>query len=728
MNIIFFILIGTALVNALLFILIYTKNRKNESNFSFALVILGIALWSATNAICLKVTTVESAIFWSQLSYFSGVLISSAFLYFSIVFPPRATSNSKNLVFGNYYKLYLAFLAPLISLIIFVPDFTIQDVNLDPWKIITGPGLYFFALYFFLTTLFAFINLVKKYLVSEGNEKLQLKYLFLGLVITSLFGGTFNLIFPLFGDYRFVWMGPFFALFTVGFVFYAIVKHRLMDIRVAVGKTVIYVSSFLFIALFSYVIFFLLLPLDINPRYKIMTVALLSALVFNPALHLFERMASRYLYYSFYFTEKTLRELGEKLTEILDIRELTDLITSTLMDTLKTERAVILIRDENTGKFDIAKNIGFKEENGISLVQDNFLTEWLKKNKKPLVYEELSLLLEEAQDRRRKKKIEDLLENMRKIEANICLPLIFRDKIVGIIVLGEKRSGDPYFKQDIELLNNLSHQVSVAVENARLYLEVQDLSQNLEKKVESQVKELKRAYRKLQRIDKTKTEFMSIVSHQLRTPLSIIKGHLSMLNEGVYDDDEEKKKKVINNVYQANERLIALVNDVLNISRIQSGRVEINKEEKDVVELVRDMTEKMNPSAEEKGIDLVFHEPQEEFPLLNIDASKIENVLINLIDNAIKYTEEGSVELRLERKEESVIIRIDDTGEGMSREELDKLFETFSRGSAGKKHWIQGSGLGLYIARQFVEMHDGKVWAESEGKGKGSTFYIELPL
>jgi len=136
----------------------------------------------------------------------------------------------------------------------------------------------------------------------------------------------------------------------------------------------------------------------------------------------------------------------------------------------------------------------------------------------------------------------------------------------------------------------------------------------------------------------------------------------------------------------------------------------------------------MSPSADEKGIDLVFHEPKESLPETEIDISKIENALLNLIDNAIKYTNEGAVEVFLEREDDYVVIKIKDSGEGMDKDELEKLFETFSRGGAGKKNWIQGAGLGLYIARQFVEMHGGKVWAESEGKNKGSQFYMKLPL
>jgi signal transduction histidine kinase len=246
--------------------------------------------------------------------------------------------------------------------------------------------------------------------------------------------------------------------------------------------------------------------------------------------------------------------------------------------------------------------------------------------------------------------------------------------------------------------------------------------------IEKLAARVEKANERLRKVDKIKTEFMSIVSHQLRTPLSIVKGHLSMIQEGLYDKEPEKKAKILNDVYEANERLIGLVNDVLNASRIQSGRVEISKEKADITKVIKDVVEKLMPSAKEKGLKMIFHEPEKQIPKINIDVSKVENILINFIDNAIKYTNDGSVEVYLHQEEDGVVISIKDTGDGMNQEELEKLFETFSRGGAGKKYWIQGAGLGLYIARRFVEMHGGKTWAESEGKGKGSSFYIKLPI
>jgi signal transduction histidine kinase len=231
----------------------------------------------------------------------------------------------------------------------------------------------------------------------------------------------------------------------------------------------------------------------------------------------------------------------------------------------------------------------------------------------------------------------------------------------------------------------------------------------------------------LERISRAKTEFISITSHQLRTPLTVIKGYLSMILEGVYGEVSEKLKKVLDNIYLANERLIKLVNSFLNISRIELGKIELEFQETDIAELTESVVKEMESSAKEKNLYLKFEKPKE-LPKIFVDKEKIREVILNLIDNAIKYTQKGGVEIKLQMVNDRLRILVSDTGEGFTKEEKEKLFESFSRGSAGEKYWVEGAGVGLYIAKRIVELHQGKIWAESEGKGKGSTFFVELPL
>jgi signal transduction histidine kinase len=231
----------------------------------------------------------------------------------------------------------------------------------------------------------------------------------------------------------------------------------------------------------------------------------------------------------------------------------------------------------------------------------------------------------------------------------------------------------------------------------------------------------------VERISQAKSEFISIASHQLRTPLSAIKGYLSMILEGSYGKLPEKVKKPMENVFVSNERLIKLVNDILSVSKIEAGEMEMNWKKEDLREIIKEVISELSIKAKEKNLYLNFEEPKE-FPKILLDREKIRQVILNLVDNAIRYTQKGGVTVKLQIANGRLQIVVSDTGEGLTKEEKEKLFERFSRGTAGTKFWTEGAGLGLYIARRFVEMHKGKIWAESEGRGRGSTFYVELPM
>jgi len=317
---------------------------------------------------------------------------------------------------------------------------------------------------------------------------------------------------------------------------------------------------------------------------------------------------------------------------------------------------------------------------------------------------------------------------MKTIEAALCLPLLMKEKIIGMIVLGNKVSGDPYSEQDIELLTTLSNQASIALQNAKLFSGVRNFNLELERQVGKRTKELSDAYNELKKLDKAKSEFLSIASHQLRTPLTAIKGYISMIIEKTYGEPPEKMKTPLGNIYLSNERLIKLVNSLLDVSRIEAGRLETKFERLSLADVISSVIEELKNVAREKGLYLKLEKPTKLIPEILIDQQKARQIILNLIENAIRYTEKGGVTIKLDVERSKIKIIVSDTGEGMTKEEISHLFESFSRGSAGTRFWTEGAGLGLYVAKKFVEMHNGKIWAESPGRGKGSTFYIELKI
>jgi signal transduction histidine kinase len=240
--------------------------------------------------------------------------------------------------------------------------------------------------------------------------------------------------------------------------------------------------------------------------------------------------------------------------------------------------------------------------------------------------------------------------------------------------------------------------------------------------------ELEKAYFELEKLDKAKSEFISIASHQLRTPLTAIKGYISMMIEGSYGKISGLLKGKLTNVAESTERLIRLINSLLSVSRIESGKIEYNFEKNSLEHVIQGVIDILTLEARRKKIVLKWEKPEKPLPELLIDSDKIKDVILNLVDNAIKYTQEGSIHIKSQIKENFILTTITDTGSGMTEEEKEKLFQSFSRGTAGNEYYTEGSGLGLYIAKKFVEKHNGKIWVESEGRGKGSTFYMELPV
>ncbi len=241
-------------------------------------------------------------------------------------------------------------------------------------------------------------------------------------------------------------------------------------------------------------------------------------------------------------------------------------------------------------------------------------------------------------------------------------------------------------------------------------------------------KDLKKANIELKKLDQTKSEFLSIASHQLRTPLTVIKGYSSMILEGDYGKVPDKMKAIIDRIFQSSNRLVSMVEDFLNISRIEMGRMKYDIVQFDLKETTENIVKDFNINNKKaRVLELDFSAENEEFDIKG-DQNKIRQVISNMIDNALKYTENGFVKVNLSHSDlGKVLIKIQDSGAGIAKESLKEIFGKFNRAQQISKEHVDGSGLGLYVAKRIVNDHHGKIWAESEGRGKGSTFFMELP-
>lgn len=262
------------------------------------------------------------------------------------------------------------------------------------------------------------------------------------------------------------------------------------------------------------------------------------------------------------------------------------------------------------------------------------------------------------------------------------------------------------------------------------YFLIRSVQQEVKRKEELQEisDRLAVANAELHRLDVAKSEFISIASHQLRTPLTAIKGFVSLLLEGAYGKVEPAVGDTLNKVYLANARLMNLVENLLNISRIEAGRIQYQFAPTKIEDLLNELRDLFLLATHEKGLDLRFNFPTQPLPILSVDGAKIREVISNVIDNAIKYTEKGGISVTAKADATKVIITVEDTGVGIDPDDLPHLFKKFERGKNAAQVNVSSTGLGLYVGKSFIEAHGGTIRAESKGKGKGAQFVLELPI
>lgn len=739
MNFYAFIALINALTSSILGLFVLFKNRKSNINRSFFFFCIAVAAWSYAYLFWQIATTETAALFWTRALMAGAIFIPASYLHFVVSFLNLAKEKRK-LVISGYVLSFIFFLFNFTPL--FVKG-VLPRLSFPYWP---QPGITFhpFLLLFFGCVIYSWYLMLKAHRESTGIMRVQVRYVFIGTLIGFLGGSTnyflwYNIPVPPFGN--------FLVVTYVVATAYAIVKYRLMDIRVAIGKGAVYLFSFATVIglglLAMYLNSFFGQPL--HAAFVGVLILVLGILLFQPIFRFYSKLAAKYLYHTFYSYQQVLADLGEKSTSILDLKKLSSILTKTLVETMKLDKTAILLRAPKTGAYKIQNILGFREENGLSLVRDNFLTLWLEKTKKPLVFEELNLAIRDARDEKERANLEKLQANMQRIEANLCLPFFIKEKITGIIILGKKLNQEPYSLQDMELLTALSNQAAIALENSRLYAEVEDLSKNLEQRVKEQVKNI-------EALSEMKSEFLKVVSHQLRTPASIIKGMASMIVEG--SAKGKKKEEFIKKLYLSSERLITILDDILVSQRLVGKTETLNLEPLQVEEIIEKAVNQFRTRAEMRGLELSFKKPEKPLSKSLVDQEMLERAIARFIDNAILYTPapgleetgqvpKGKIEVSLSPKKEKekprsretslrgrdfIEIKVKDSGIGLDEKDKKLLFKLFSRGQRAISLHPNGSGLGLFIANEIIKAHQGEIKAESKGRGKGTTFTITLPV
>ena len=311
----------------------------------------------------------------------------------------------------------------------------------------------------------------------------------------------------------------------------------------------------------------------------------------------------------------------------------------------------------------------------------------------------------------------DRIQKSLGIQTIVGVPVFSEARIIGVIQFYLPVKREKISSLDIEIMTALTNQVGIVSRNLKLYNTLQDANA-----------ELQDANTRLRELDKAKSEFLSIASHQLRTPISAIKGYLSMMIDGDFGPLPDKITDVIKNLFESSARLARLINIFLNVSRIESGRLKLDKKPIQINEMIDSVIVELINQAKQKGVTLEYKKKKKEPPLIMADADKLREVVLNLVDNAIKYTPEGSIVVTVDADDKELNFKVTDTGIGIKKDEVKTLFRKFVRGSGVAQIHTGGSGLGLFIAQKIIKEHNGHVWAESEGPGKGSVFQFTLPV
>jgi len=262
-----------------------------------------------------------------------------------------------------------------------------------------------------------------------------------------------------------------------------------------------------------------------------------------------------------------------------------------------------------------------------------------------------------------------------------------------------------------DLITRLVEVVGISIDNALLYQKIQEANQRLEQ------------------LDKLKDEFVSLASHELRTPMTAIKSYIWLVLQQGATTLTDKQKEYLQNTYVSTERLIKLVNDMLNVSRIEGGRLIINPKPLHIEQLAQETLTEVLPTAKERGLTVTIAQTTQPLPEVMADTDKIKEVLMNLVGNSLKFTPSGGmITISFSENNDMVEVHVADTGTGIKAEDMPKLFQKFGmiEGNYLKTTAGQGTGLGLYISKSIVELHGGRLTVYSEGQNKGTIFSFSL--
>ncbi len=536
---------------------------------------------------------------------------------------------------------------------------------------------------------------------------------------------------------------------------YALLRHDLLDLLHTIRQTLCYLIVTLVTAAI-YASGFLIAPLFFHsyPEYSPVLAALVAALVLAAVIGPLQRgtqwLAYRLISGRPYDPAGIIRQYSMRISNILDLKELAGAAMTVIGDVMQTRRGALLVvhrlRDEEGGDGARSDGVRFRGVMGTgdgpvpphTMSEQSPVVRWLERERRPLTQYDVDLL----------PGFEDLSAADRRwladLDMDVYVPIYAQDEWIGLLAVGPKISGESYFGEDLTLLSTLADQTALALQNARLFADLR--RQNAEN--ERLNAQLVAANRELARLDQAKSDFIDVASRELRTPLTEVRGYNDILDEmlSIGSLTTDAGLKMTAGVRDAAERLEEIVDTLFDVSQFDPEAIDVVKSPVAVGSVVRTVLKQWEKALRERDLTITTGNLVG-LPTIVADSEGLRKVVSNLLHNAIKYTPDGGtihIEGRViaadgPRQEQAVEIVVSDTGIGIAREDLERIFERFSPVGSVMRHSRRrvtfkraGPGLGLATARGIVEAHGGRIWAESPGHDEercpGAEFHVLLPV
>jgi signal transduction histidine kinase len=681
------------------------RNPGSRLNRLFTYFVGGMAVWNFGVFMLRRSPDEATAVFW-EIVIHTGVIALPAFYYHFVLIFLEGTTRHRTSLLVVYA---LALLFSIINLS--GSSLFMSGVKSTYWGWAPATGLLYtpFFVYFNCFLIYGLVHLVRTYNDVDSSFRRNRATLILLGTLVSLIGGLID--FARFILARFVPAAD--LVYPLGIpanmVFAlmlgtSIVRYRLFDVNVVVKKGAIYlllwgVLTSVLVAAEQYADWD-----QMNPLWVILPLGFVMTMLVSPLGQRLEERIERVMFSRRRGCYETLLDLSKRMGSILDFGRLMETLVHGLVRGVPLTHCVLMIYDAERSAFVVYREDATVGEGvgAVAIPGDSRIVQWLNQTGRVLVKEEVTLNPEIAAY------FETAEGELDAIKATLIVPLKIESKLTGIMLVGEKLSGDIFDDQELEVLAVLANQVAISLENARLY------------------EELSESNAQLLQASRLKSQFLASMSHELRTPLNSIIGFSKVLLNRFDGELTERQETYIRSVHNSGAHLLQLINGILDFSRIEAGKLEMSSEELDLHELIDECTESSMPLARGKQMKLEKNVPLE-LPPLSGDRTKVKQILLNLLSNAIKFTAQGRVLVSVVAEPDAIRVSVADTGIGIREGDLAYLFEPFQQLDNPIARSAGGTGLGLAISKKFVELHGGRIWAESR-ENQGSTFHFTLPL